>query len=267
MISLVLAILAAGLAGGFVAGLLGVGGGIVIVPALELALGLAGVDPRITMNLAVATSMATIIPTAISSSRSHALRGSIDMGIVKDWGLPILAGALLGSLLVAQVEARVLTVIFGVVSLAVAARMLLPLEHYVLARDVPRSWRGSWLPASIGCVASLMGIGGGTLGVPVMTLCSLPIHRAVGTAALLGLWISVPATLGFLAAQPTVPTPAWTVGYVNLVGFALIAPASVLMAPLGARVAHSLSRRHLSMAFGFFLLAVAVRMLYRGFLS
>jgi uncharacterized membrane protein YfcA len=265
MMALVLAVLASGLVGGFVAGLLGVGGGIVIVPVLELALSMAGIDPRITMNLAVATSMATIIPTAISSSRSHARRGSVDGAIVKVWAIPIVVGALVGSQLVAQFEARVLAAVFGVAALTVAAKMLLPLDDLVVARDVPRTWKGAWLPAAIGCLASMMGVGGGTLGVPVMTLCGVPIHRAVGTAALLGLWIAVPATLGFLLARPAIETPWLTVGYTNLLGFALIAPVSVLMAPLGARVAHTLSRRQLSVAFGCFLLVVAARMLYRGF--
>jgi len=265
MIALILAVLGSGVVGGFVAGLLGVGGGIVIVPVLELALSLAGIDPRITMNLAVATSMATIIPTAISSSRAHARRGSVDGAIVKAWAVPIVVGALLGSQLVARFEAQVLAAVFGMAALAVAAKMLLPLDELVVARDVPRSWIGAWLPAAIGTLASMMGVGGGTLGVPVMTLCNVPIHRAVGTAALLGLWIAVPATLGFLFARPVVETPAFTIGYTNLLGFALIAPVSVLMAPLGARVAHSLTRRQLSVAFGCFLLVVAARMLYRAF--
>src|SRR5690349_14506929 len=119
MIPLVLAVLASGLAGGFVAGLLGVGGGIVIVPVLELALSLAGIDPKITMNLAVATSMSTIIPTAIVSSRAHARRGSVDLSIVRTWAIPIVAGAIAGSLLVSQFEAGVLSAIFGVAALAV----------------------------------------------------------------------------------------------------------------------------------------------------
>lgn len=267
LIPLVVAVVASGLLGGLVAGLLGVGGGIVIVPVLEMALGFAGIDSRITMNIAVATSMATIIPTAIVSSRAHTRRGSVDFAIVKAWAVPIVLGALAGSLLVARFEADVLAAIFGFGTLVVAIKMLLPLEHLVIAQDVPRSIKGSWLPAAIGCLAALMGVGGGTLGVPIMTLCNVAIHRAVGTAALLGLWIGVPATLGFLTARPEVPTPVSTVGYVNLIGFALIAPASVVMAPAGARLAHSLSRRHLSLAFGTFLLFVAARMLYRGFLS
>jgi uncharacterized membrane protein YfcA len=170
-------------------------------------------------------------------------------------------------LLVARFEAGLLAVIFGCAALAVAVKMLLPLEHLLIAQDVPRSLAGAWLPAAIGCLAALMGVGGGTLGVPIMTLCNIAIHRAVGTAALLGLWIAVPATLGFLFTRPDVPTPVSTVGYVNLIGFALIAPASVVMAPVGARLAHSLSRRHLSLAFGVFLLFVAARMLYRGLFS
>jgi uncharacterized membrane protein YfcA len=111
----------------------------------------------------------------------------------------------------------------------------------------------------------MMGIGGGTLSVPTMTLCGEPVHKAVGTAALLGLWIALPATAGYLLARPAEAAvlPPLTIGYVSLVGFALLAPLSWLVAPLGARLAHSLDRRKLSAAFGLFLLVVATRMLYR----
>lgn len=262
---LVLAVILSGIVGGFVAGLLGVGGGIVIVPVLEAALVVAGVDARITMNVAVATSMATIIPTALASSRAHARRGSVDKELIQLWSVPIVLGALGGSLLVALLASSKLALVFAVVALLVALKMLLPLEHWTIASDVPRTWRGAWLPAALGVIAALMGVGGGTLGVPVMTLLNQPIHRAVGTAATLGLWIGVPATLGFLLTGPEVVPPIGTVGYVNLIGFALIAPVSWLMAPFGARVAHRFSPRRLSVAFGIFLLAVAARMFYRAF--
>jgi uncharacterized membrane protein YfcA len=112
----------------------------------------------------------------------------------------------------------------------------------------------------------MMGIGGGTLSVPSMTLCGESVHKAVGTAALLGLWISVPATIGYLLAQPGgTAMPPWTIGWVSLPGFAIIAPVSWLVAPVGARLAHSLDRRRRSAAFGVFLLIVAARMLYRAF--
>jgi len=260
------ALLGAGAAGGLLAGLLGVGGGIIIVPVLDLALTLAGVDPAVAMHVAVATSMATIVPTSISSSRSHARRGAVDGNVIRRWSLPIVIGSLAGALLASSVEARVLSSVFGVVALLSALKMLLPLDHVVLRPTLPGGPIGAVIPASIGTVSAMMGIGGGTLTVPAMTLCGEPVHKAVGTAALLGLWISVPATLGYLLAGTGDDVrPPWTVGYVSLPGFAIVAPAAWLVAPLGARIAHSLDRRRLSAAFGVFLLVVAGRMLYRTF--
>jgi uncharacterized membrane protein YfcA len=257
------AALAAGAFGGLIAGLLGVGGGIVIVPVLDAALHLAGVDPAIALKVAVATSMATIVPTAISSSRSHAKRNAIDFDVIRRWSVPIVVGALGGALLASHVDDAVLAALFGVIALLVAIKMLLPLDGLVLRPDLPRGPAGALIPAGIGGVSAMMGIGGGTLSVPAMTLCVQPVHRAVGTAALLGLWISVPATIGYLIARPQVVMPALTVGYVSLIGVAAIAPVSWLCAPYGARLAHSLDRRMLSAAFGLFLLVVSARMFYR----
>ncbi len=260
-----LAMLATALFSGVVAGLLGVGGGIVIVPALEFALQFAGVPPAWRMHVAVATSLATIIPTSISSARAHHARGAIDLALVRAWGPGMLLGALAGSLLAAQVQARVLAAVFGAVALLVALKMFLPLDHLRLAAQVPTGAAGGAVSGAIGAVSAMMGIGGGTISVPTMTLLGEPIHRAVGTGALFGLLISVPGTAGYLLARPPVELPAATVGLVSLLGVALIAPGSILTAPLGARLAHALSRRALSRLFGAFLLVVAVRMLYRSF--
>jgi len=259
------ALAAAGAVGGLIAGLLGVGGGIVIVPALDFALSVAGVDHDVALHIAVATSMATIVPTALSSSRSHARRHSVDFAIVKRWTMPIVLGALAGSLAATHLNAKVLAAVFGTVALLAALKMLLPLDRVVLRPTLPGGLVGAVLPAVIGAISAMMGIGGGTLSVPTMTLCGEPVHKAVGTAALLGLWIALPATFGYLLAH--VPDglvlPPLTIGYVSLLGFALIAPLSWLMAPLGAKLAHTLDRRMLSAAFGLFLLTVAARMLYR----
>ncbi len=263
---LIAALLGAGAMGGLLAGLLGVGGGIVIVPALDLALTMAGVEPAAALHVAVATSMANIVPTSISSSRSHAKRGAVDAEVIRRWSLPIVAGALAGALLASRVDARVLSSVFGVVALAAAIKMLLPLDRVVLRDELPGGPGGAAIPAFIGAVSAMMGIGGGTLSVPSMTLCGVPVHRAVGTAALLGLWISVPATLGYLLANTSgTQVPPWTVGLVSLPGLAIVAPVAWMVAPLGARLAHSLDRRWLSAAFGAFLLIVAARMLYRSF--
>ena len=263
---LIAALLGAGAIGGLLAGLLGVGGGIVIVPALDLALSMAGVEPAAALHVAVATSMATIVPTSISSSRSHGKRGAVDAEVIRRWSLPIVIGALAGALLASRVEARVLSAVFGVVALAAALKMLLPLDRIVLRNQLPRGPGGAALPAAIGAVSAMMGIGGGTLSVPSMTLCGVPVHKAVGTAALLGLWISVPATIGYLLADAdATANPPWTIGLVSLPGLAVVSPVAWLAAPLGARLAHSLDRRRLSAAFGAFLLVVAARMLYRTF--
>jgi uncharacterized membrane protein YfcA len=263
---MIAAVAFAATAGGLVAGLLGVGGGIVLVPALDLALGAAGVDREVSLHIAVATSMATIIPTAISSSRAHASRNAVDFAVVKRWAVPIVIGALAGSLAAAHVNGKVLAAVFGVVALLSALKMLLPLDGVVLRSSLPGGVGGALLPAFIGGISAMMGIGGGTLSVPTMTLCGEPVHKAVGTAALLGLWIALPATVGYLVAQ--VPdgaaVPPLTIGYVSLIGLALVAPITWLVAPFGARLAHSMDRRKLSAAFGAFLMIVAVRMLYRA---
>jgi uncharacterized protein len=233
-------LIATSLVAGTLAGLLGVGGGIVIVPALEFLLRYAGVEPDARMHLAVATSLATIIPTSITSLRSHHRRGAVDWSLVRSWALPMLAASLAASILAARASSGVLTAIFGFVALLVSVKMFLPLDHWRIADQVP-------------------------LGVPLLTLTGSPIHKAVGTASTFGLLISIPGTLGFLFVSPSEPVPVGTVGYVSLLGFLVIAPGAMLMAPVGARLAHALDKRTLSQAFGVFLFIVAARMLYRSF--
>lgn len=256
---------ASGLLSGFVAGLLGVGGGIVTVPVLEYSLRFAGVPEEYRMHVAVATSLAAIIPTAISSSRSHHARGAVDWELAKRWSLPMVLAALAGSLAASHAPLAVLAGVFGVTTWLIAAKMLLPLDHLRLAAQVPRGVGGRLLAALIGGVSAVMGIGGGTLAVPTLTLCGYPIHRAVGTASFFGLLISVPGTLGYLLARPGIDLPWLTVGFVSVAGLAVIGPGAMLTATLGARAAHALSRRRLAQAFGAFLLIVGSRMLYRAF--
>ncbi len=261
-----LALAATGAIAGLIAGLLGVGGGIIIVPVLDFALIRLGVSPTTSLHLSVATAMATIVPTSMSSARTHAQRGAIDFSIVHRWAIPILIGSLAGALLASRVSGQALAVVFGAVALLVGIKMLLPLDGLVLRKALPSGVVGALPPLAIGLLSAMMGIGGGTLSVPTMTLCGEPVHKAVGTAALLGLWIAVPATLGYLISPlpgGEVPPP-WTLGQVSLLGFIVIAPTAWLLAPHGARLAHRLNRRHLAMVFGVFLCAVASRMLIRG---
>ena len=255
------AMLATGAVSGVLAGLLGIGGGIVIVPVLEATLGFLGVDPAIRMHIAVGTSLATIIPTSISSSRAHHKRGAVDIELVKRWAPFVLLGALLGAWIASQVHSNMLSLVFAVVAFVIALKLLAPDSGRTLSAAVPRHPLMPAVPTFIGAVSSMMGIGGGTLSVATLTLFSQPIHRAVGTAALFGLAISLPGTLGFIATGLQDPRlPAGSLGYVNLAGLALIAPTTVLLAPAGAALAHRLSQRQLSLLFGIFLLAMSLRM-------
>ena len=262
---LAVAMLATGCVAGILAGLFGIGGGIVIVPVLEAALGFLGVDPAIRMHIAVATSLATIIPTSISSSLAHHRRKSVDLDIVRRWAVYVLIGALLGAWIASLVHSRVLALVFATLALLVAAKMVLLPETRNLTSDVPRGPLMPVIPTAIGCFSSMMGIGGGTFSVMTLSLFNVPIHRAVGTAALFGLIISLPATFGFIVTGwGDLRLPAGNLGYVSLVGFAVIAPATVLMAPLGARIAHGLSQKRLGVLFGVFLLVVSLRLFYRA---
>ncbi len=260
------AMAATGCVAGVMAGLFGIGGGIVIVPVLELTLDFLGVDPAVRMHIAVATSLATIIPTSISSARAHHQRQAVDLDIVKRWAFFILAGSLAGAWIAAQLDGRVLAMVFATLALLVALKMIVFPETRNLTDDVPRGPLMPVIPATIGCLSSMMGIGGGTFSVMTLTLFNQPIHRAVGTAALLGLLISLPGTIGFIVAGwNDARMPPGSLGYVSLIGFALIAPATVLTAPLGAKIAHSFSEKKLSMLFGSFLVIAAARLFYKAF--
>ena len=261
------AMLATGTVAGVLAGLFGIGGGIVIVPVLETALGFIGVDPAIRMHVAVGTSLATIIPTSISSARAHHQRDSVDVDVVKRWAVFVLIGALLGAWIASRVHSDVLAIVFASLAFLVALKMLFIPESRNLTTDVPRGPLVTVIPTSIGCFSTMMGIGGGTFSVMTLTLFNEPIHRAVGTAALFGLVISLPGMLGFVAAGWGDPRiPAGSLGYVSLIGFACIAPATVLAAPLGAKIAHAFSAKRLNMLFGLFLVVASLRLFYRAFL-
>jgi len=261
LINLAIAMALTGAVGGVIAGLLGVGGGIVIVPVLEIVLGMIGVDPSVRMHIAVGTSLAVIVPTSISSARAHHMRGAVSMRLVRFWSPWIVAGTIAGALIAGEVTSQVLYAVFGVIALVVAVKMILPLDDKVIVDDVPHGPVGLLVPTFIGAISAMMGIGGGSMSVPVMTLCNQPIHRAVGTSALFGAFIAVPGTLGFIyTGWANALLPPASLGFVNLAGFLLIIPTSIACAPLGARLAHSMPRRTLSLLFGLFLFIVAVRM-------
>lgn len=262
---LALGLVIAGTAGGLIAGMLGVGGGIVIVPILYHVLAGLGFDDQLRMHLAAGTSLATIIPTSISSLRAHAKRGNVDWELLRKWILPMIGGVALGTSLSGLINGNALAFIFACVALPIAANMAFGKDSWRLANQLPTGLGGSALAAGIGWLSSMMGLGGGTLGVPIMSHCNYPIHRAVGTASAFGVIISIPATLGMAMAGWNVPgLPVGSLGYVSLLGFILIAPASVLMAPVGAHLANSLDRKRLRAVFALFIAITATRMLWNA---
>lgn len=260
----ILVLLFTGAVAGTLAGLLGVGGGIVIVPVLFNMFGVLDLPDETAMHMAVGTSLATIVPTSLSSMRAHLKRYSVDFELLRLWVIPIFAGAMLGAVIAGFVKGVVLTAVFAVIAALVAVNMASRTGLRV-AEALPVSRiKNALLSFVIGTFSVMMGIGGGTLSVPVLSAFNFPIHRAVGTASALGLAIAIPGVIGFLIAGWAVPDrPPYSIGYINLIGFGLIFPMTVLTAPLGARIAHRLSRVWLRRAFALFLAITATRMFLR----
>ena len=256
-----------GVFAGLLAGLLGVGGGIVIVPVLFFLFQNFGVSPQSAMLIATGTSLATIIPTSVSSIRSHAKKGNVDNTLLKSWALFILLGVLLGSGLVTKVDGRWLTTLFGVIATLSALNMLFRSHKSAIAQSLPGAKGQSVIAGCNGFFSSMVGIGGGTLSVPILTMYNYPAHKAVGTAAAIGLLISLPAALTLLIFGTTPgDAPIGTIGLVNLVGFVCIVPLTVLFAPVGAGIAAKLDGNLLKKIFAVVLLITGVRMLAQLFI-
>lgn len=265
LLVLAVAMLCTGAIAGVLAGLLGVGGGIVIVPVLFILFDYLDIPAQISMHIAVATSLATIIPTSISSARSHHKKGSIDIDMLKSWVPLIFIGAAIGGVLSKYLASSSLTLIFGVIALLVSINMALP-KKVVIADELPKGVVGKGiLPSFIGGFSALMGIGGGTLSVPILSAFSFPIHRAVGTASAFGLVIAIPAVIGFIWSGWSADLrPPYSIGYVSIPAAVLIFSVSVFTAPLGAKLAHSLNPANLKKAFALFLFITSLRMLWVG---
>ena len=255
-------LLAIGAFAGVLAGLLGVGGGIVIVPILFHLFSGFGVEPALAMPLAVGTSLSTIMLTSISSARKHYAKGGVDAQLVAGWAAPVLAGVLIGSLAPLVIDGSQVKTWFGwmlmVVSLHMLASSRWKLELFEQLPGMPLQYL---LGVAVGALSALLGIGGGTLMVPLLTLFAFPIHRAVSTASVFGLIISVPATAIYVASGWGRPDlPPLTTGYVNWAAFAILVPMSMLFAPLGVKLAYSLNVAPLKRVFAVFLCLVGLKM-------
>ena len=264
---LVAAMLAAGVITGLLAGLFGVGGGAVIVPVLYQIFALLGVPEEVRMHLAVGSSLAIIIPTSIQSFRTHRTKGKVLVDVLRAWAVPVVLSVLLGGLIAAYAPALVLKLVFVLVAGSNAFKLLMGRDDWRIADDMPGPVGLRVQGVGIGLASSLMGIGGGAISNMLLTLHGKSIHQAVATSSGLGVLISIPGALAYIAAgwPQMAVLPPLSLGYVSLLGFALIAPTSTLVAPFGARLAHRLPKRRLEVAFGLFLTIVCLRFLWSIF--
>jgi uncharacterized membrane protein YfcA len=256
-----LTLLVAGAAAGTTAGLLGIGGGVIIVPVLALVFSNEGVDPQILIKVAVGTSLATIMVTAVSSIWAHHRHGAVRWKLFRTMTPGVVAGSLIGAWLADQIPALWLTISFIVFLMGVSLQMALgPL---VAGRSLPGPWALRGVSTMVGTVSALMGIGGGALHVPYLSWCGVPVKQAIATAASIGLPLAVASTAGFiLTGLDETTLPPHSLGYINLPAFAGVVGASILFAPLGARLAHRLPDKLLKRTFALFLFILALRMAY-----
>ncbi len=252
----------AGLLAGFAGGVFGIGGGFIVVPALLIMLPLLGGDHSQYAHIAVATSAATIIVTSIRSTLSHHKRGSVDFEVLKSWAPWIVLGDGVGVVLASHVDGTVLKMIFATGVFAMSMVFLLPqLSKLVLSDHMPGGALRVGISGGLGAFSALLGIGGGTIAIMVMTMCGRPIHKAVGTASGIGTLIAVPATIGFMIVGFREQGLPWgSVGFVNMPAAVAIASMSILTAPLGVAAAHSLPPSVLKRVFGIYLVVIAIVM-------
>ncbi|WP_024575591.1 MULTISPECIES: sulfite exporter TauE/SafE family protein [unclassified Afipia] len=268
LLELVLLLVVTGAFAGFLAGIFGIGGGAVLVPVLYECFRIAGVPLDARMPLCIGTSLAIIIPTSIRSWQAHHKRGSVDMDILVRWAVPVLLGVMLGSVIARYAPEKLFKVVFVGVAWSAAARLLLGKENWRLGDEMPKGIFMRAYGFFIGLLSTLMGIGGGLFSNLLMTFYGRPIHQAIGTSAGLAVLISIPGAIGYIyagwPAAARFPDVAalqlpFAIGYISLIGALLVMPTSLLVAPLGVRVAHFMTKRKLEIAFGIYLLVVSSR--------
>ncbi|MEE4347758.1 MAG: sulfite exporter TauE/SafE family protein [Paracoccaceae bacterium] len=265
LLQMLVLLMAIGAFAGVLAGLLGVGGGIILVPAFFYAFQTLGYDSPQLMQICLATSLATIIVTSTRSVLSHNKKGAVDWEILRGWAPGIVVGAVLGVMVASSLRSITLQAVFGVLALVIGIYMATSQAHWRLGDEMPKGLRRFTLSPALGFLSVLMGIGGGSFGVPVMTLYGVPIHRAVATAAGFGVIIAVPSVIGFLLFQVDPATrPPFTIGAVNFVAFFITIAMTLMTAPLGVKLAHAMDPKPLKRVFAVFLTLVALNMLRKA---
>ncbi|WP_372840860.1 sulfite exporter TauE/SafE family protein [Phaeovulum sp.] len=266
LLPLIAVLLLVGAFAGLIAGLLGVGGGIVLVPAYYYLFSGMGYESPALMRVCLATSLATIIVTSTRSVLSHNKKGAVEWTILRQWAPGIAVGAIIGVAVVAQLRTPTLQIIFGALAFTIALYMAFGRLEWRLGSKMPGPRLRVVLSPLIGFFSVLMGIGGGSFGVPLMTLHGVPIHRAVATAAGFGITIALPSAVVFLAV-PVDAAPPFTIGAVNLPAFLIVISMTLITAPLGASLAHRLNPKLLKRVFAAFLAVVAINMLAKALIG
>ena len=265
---MVIILMVAGLAAGTVAGLFGIGGGFVVVPTLLVVFGYFGVADEVLMKSAVATSLATIVVTGFRSAHAHYKKGAVDMQIIRDWAPWLVVGAIIGTLLTRVLDASALKIIFSVGVFLMGLHFVFPSKNNVRFRfsaEMPKNPALAPIATALGSFCAMLGIGGGTPAVMIMTACDRKIHQAVATAAGFGVIIAVPGTIGNMivgwGAEGLLPG---SVGYVNLIAALSVVSMSVITAPMGAKLAHSLDAVKLKRFFGIYLILTSLWVFYKA---
>jgi uncharacterized membrane protein YfcA len=257
------ALIVAGAAIGLLAGMFGVGGGAVSVPVFFELFRVLDYPEEVRMPMAVGTSLAVIIPTSLNSARGHWLKGTVDMTLLKLWAVPVVLGVLAGAAIARHADPVVFQLVFILVAVVNAAKLLLGGSGWRLREGLPGKAALRAYGGVIGVLSALMGIGGGAISNLILTLHGYDIRRAISTAAGVGVLIALPGTLGYVVAGWGKPgLPFDSLGYVSVLTFALTIPTTLLTTRLGVRLAHSLPKRALEMGFGLFLLTVCARFVW-----
>ena len=255
------AIVAGGFVTGILAGLFGIGGGAIIVPVLYEVFRVIGVPEEVRMQLCIGTSLAIIVPTTIGSYRAHRAKGAVISGIVRVWAVPAMMGVGIGAFAAAFAPSSVFKIAFVIIASTIATKLLFGRDSWRFGAELPSRLAMTGYGFLVGLASSLMGVSGGSVANMILTLYGKPLHNAVATSAGLGVPITIVGTIGYmLAGLPHQSVmPPLTIGFVSLIGFALMAPISSYMASYGARLAHWLPKRRLEIAFGLFLVLVSLR--------
>lgn len=260
----VVGLLITGACSGLAAGLLGIGGGAIIVPALATALFVLGFGSDVVQHVAVGTSLAIIIPTGIMSARAHQKRGALDMGTLKLWVPFIVVGTLIGGLAAAFLSGNALRIVFAVMAFVIAANILFGFQTRIMGHLSGSALTHRLSAFVVGFISALMGIGGGSLTVPTLVAFGAKMHTAVGTSAGVGVAIAIAGTVGYIISGWSVPgVPPLSLGYINLPALVLVAVLAARFAPFGAAIAHRMKQQTLKYVFAAFLVFVGLHMLWK----